>query len=474
MSYNWYANGNFIGTNSFPGFTILNPEDSITIKLVTISKFGCRNDSIEYKFYTAVKAQPSFSISDTVGCGPLSASFINLTPRPQLFSFLWDFGNGITSTLPTPASQTYPTNPTSFDTIYKVKLTTFSACDTIVLVKNIRVKSKPKALFTPDKTIGCSPMPVSFNNTSHGNNISFRWDLGDGTIINTNNTSAIQHTYTTALQDTFYAKLIATNECGSDTQTFAIVVRPNTIVLDFAVNGNQASGCKPDSILFVNNSSGATSFNWNFGDGNLLTTTKNIDSVYHYYSQAGTFTVTLHASNGCSDTTTYRSDKNVCQTVVDFAYAPSPVCIGDSIQFTNQSDTITGLTWKFGDGNSSNLINPKYKYNTAGTFTVTLIGVRQYSTGNACMDSAKKTVTVLPGLPGKFMVSDSVSTCVPFTVTFTNQTAATTVATWDFGDGKKDTGNMVTHTFLNTGNYNVVMTQHRPVGANITDQTYSC
>jgi large repetitive protein len=468
VTYNWYANGNFIGSNSFPGYTIVNPEDSVTIKLVAISKYGCQNDSIEYKFYTVIKPSPDFSISDTVACGPLTVSFTNLTPRPQLFTFLWDFGNGITSTVANPGNQTYQTNPTFFDTIYKVKLTTFSVCDTITVTKTIRVKSKPKALFTPDKTIGCSPMLVNFNNTSHGNNISYKWDLGDGTIINSNNPTAIQHTYNTAVQDTFYAKLIATNECGSDTQKYAIVVRPNAIHLDIAVNGNQTSACKPDSILFINNSSGGTSFIWDFGDGNIITTIKNIDSIYHHYTQAGTFTVTVHASNGCSDTTSTEVIRMFAKPVVDFGYMPSPVCIGDSIQFTNQSDTITGLTWKFGDGNSTNIINPKYKYAAAGTFTVTLVGVRQYSVGNACIDSAKKMVTVLSNLPGSFRVSDSVSTCVPFTATFTNQTAAAAIATWDFGDGRRDTGNVVTHTFTSVGTFQVVMTATSSGGCKYT------
>jgi gliding motility-associated-like protein len=464
ITYNWYANGVLIGSNSFPGYTILNSEDSVTIKLVAVSKFGCKNDSVEYKFYTAIKPQPAFSISDTVGCGPLTVSFINLTPRQQLFSYLWNFGNGITSTLPTPGTQTYQSNPTFFDTIYTVKLTTLSVCDTIDVIKTIRVKSKPKALFTPDKSVGCSPMTVNFNNTSHGNNVSYQWDFGDGVKINTNTVSIIPHTYTTAVLDTFYAKLIATNECGSDTQTFAIVVRPNAIKLDFAINGNQSSVCKPDTILFINNSSGATSFQWDFGDGNILTTTKNIDSIYHAYSKTGTFKVIVKATNGCSDTTSFEVLQVFAKPIVDFAATPLIACIGDTINFTNQSDTITGLTWHFGDGNTSNLINPRYKYNTPGTYNVRLIGVRQYLPGNACIDSTSKTVTVVSKLPGSFKVSDSISTCTPFTVTFTNNNIPSVLTVWDFGNNVRDTGNVVTHTFTIVGSYTVTMLAQHPGG----------
>ncbi|WP_207493383.1 PKD domain-containing protein [Aridibaculum aurantiacum] len=465
-SYNWYANGIFYGTSTTvnPGYTLVAPGDSVLIKMVAVSLYGCRNDSLEHWFFTPPRPQPAFDVSDTVKCGPAAIMFTNLTPRLNNFRYAWNFGNGQTSNAAHPGSIIFQPNPTYGDTTYKVTMTVYSQCDTLTISKNITIKSKPKAFFAPDKTIGCSPLPVKFTNTSKGLNVSYLWDFGDGTTLPMATTAQVQHTYHTAVQDTFYAKLIATNECGSDTMRYAIVVSPNTVQLDFAINGNEANGCKPHDVMFINNSSGATNFRWDFGDGNILNTTRNIDTIRHTYTQTGSFTVTLFASNGCSDTTSTEVVTVFAKPVVDFAFAPSPICIGDSIQFTNQSDTITGLTWKFGDGSSTNVIHPKYRYATAGTYTVTLVGVRQYSPGNACIDSAQKTVTVLSSLPGSFTVSDSVSSCVPFTVTFTNQTYPSILTTWDFGNGRRDTGNIVTHTFNSVGTYNVRMTANTTGG----------
>ncbi len=459
LTYNWYANDVFYGTSATgnPGYTLVQPGDSVKIKMVAVSLYGCRNDSLEHWFFTPPRPQPAFAASDTVKCGPAAITFTNLTPRLLSFKYKWNFGNGQTSVLPNPGAITYQPNPNYGDTIYRVSLVVYSQCDTLTIYKNILIKSKPKALYTPSKTNGCSPMTVQFINASKGINANYVWLFGDGTQQAINTAASVQHTYNTAVQDTFYAKLVTINECGSDTQTYLIVVAPNKVKLNVAINGNQVYGCKPQDVMFINNSAGATNFGWEFGDGNTRNTTMNVDTIRHTYNQTGTFTVKVFASNGCSDTSTTLTITVFAKPVVDFAYLPSPICIGDSIHFKNQSDTTTSVLWKFGDGNTSSLSNPHYKYATAGRYTVTLVGVRQYATGNACLDSTKKTVTVLSSLPGRFTVGDSVSSCVPFTVTFTNQTYPSVLTTWDFGDGKPDTGNIVMHTFIRIGTYQVTM-----------------
>lgn len=43
------------------------------------------------------------------------------------------------------------------------------------------------------------------------------------------------------------------------------------------------------------------------------------------------------------------------------------------VQFTNNSNSAIGYTWDFGDGGTSNAVNPVHSYNATGTYTVTLI-----------------------------------------------------------------------------------------------------
>ncbi len=63
----------------------------------------------------------------------------------------------------------------------------------------------------------------------------------------------------------------------------------------FSVQNNGCTG--PCEITFINQSLNATSYHWNFGDGNE----SNEANVSHTYEEEGTYTVTLTAIvGGCT------------------------------------------------------------------------------------------------------------------------------------------------------------------------------
>lgn len=467
--YLWYVNNTFLGSGNFPGFVMNNGGDTITIKLVAVSAFGCKNDSISRKFITFKVPNPSFTISDTVGCGPLLVSFGNTTPDRNSYSYRWDFGNGQIATQVQPGPVNFLPNPASGDTTYIIRMTVFSPCDTITVMKSVRVKAKPRALFTPNNSVGCSPMTVVFNNTSLGLNNSYTWHFGDGSApVSTSATGAISHTFVTGVRDTFFVKLVAQNECGRDSLTYAIVVAPNAIRLDVAVNGNQQSGCAPHRVAFINNSAGASAFTWNFGDGSVINTSRNIDTVYHTFLQAGTYVVNIRATNGCSDTSTTETIIVYPRPRAQFTANKYVVCIGDSVRFTNTSDSATSYFWQFGDGNTSVAISPSHTYTTPGLYNIKLTAFRFNAPGSVCTDSVIQQVRVVASLPGTFTVSDSIGRCTPFTVTFSNQSLPAVTTTWDFGDGNSGTGNVVQHTYTRPGVYLVQMTATAPGGCQYT------
>ena len=465
-SYSWYANNVFYGNSATinPGYTLNNAGDSVTIKMVAVSLYGCKNDSLQHKFFTIPPVLTAFTMSDSVGCGPLTVGFTNNTPNIGFFTYAWDFGNNQTSILAQPNNVTFQSNPNFGDTTYFVKLTATSKCESVIKTKSITVKSKPKSIFTPSKTTGCSPLTVTFTNLSKGLGVNYIWNFDDGTVLSIASPQQVTHTFNSAVQDTFRVKLIAINSCGNDTSLYNIVVSPNTVHLDFAVNGNEKQGCKPHTVKFINASSGATNFQWNFGDGNTLNTIKNTDTITHTFLQAGTFAVSLFASNGCSDTTSTELIQVFNPPSVNFAANPITACIGDTIRFTNQSDTTTSLLWNFKDGYTSSVTNPVHAYAAAGIYNVQLKAIRQYNSGLSCADSISKSITIVSKLPGYFSVSDSVSNCVPFTVTFTNNSLPSSLTVWTFAPGVTDTGNVVTHTFTQVGTYNVKMVAKHPGG----------
>jgi PKD repeat protein len=104
---------------------------------------------------------------------------------------------------------------------------------------------------------------------------------------------------------------------------------------------------------------GGTTYEWS--DGTL----GNRDSIYPMAD--GTYDVTATTSAGCSATASIDIFV-VPLTVADFTYTVS----GTTVTFSDNSLGASGVTWDFGDGNSSTSANPVYTYSTAGTYSVTL------------------------------------------------------------------------------------------------------
>ncbi len=465
-SYSWYANNIFYGNSATqnPGYTLNNAADSVTIKMVAVSLYGCKNDSLSKQFFTIPPVLTNFTVSDSSGCGPLNVGFQNTTPYLGFFTYQWNFGNNQFSNLQQPNNVVFATNPNFGDTTYIVSLTAKSECETVVKTKTVTVSSKPKSIFTPDKTIGCSPLTVNFTNISKGVGTSFIWDFGDGTQQAIGTKQSVNHIFKTGIQDTFRVQLISINQCGNDTAYYDIVVAPSSLKLDFAVNGTEKQGCNPHAVKFINASTGVSSFQWNFGDGNTLNTTKNIDTINHRFLQSGTFTVTVFATNGCTDTTATEVIQVFDAPRANFTATPLQACIGDTIRFTNQSDAVTSLLWNFKDSYTSSNTNPVHAFLNAGIYNVQLTAIRQYNSGLVCTDSIVRPISIVAKLPGLFTVTDSISNCVPFTATFTNQSLPSSLTTWNFAPGINDTGNVVTRIFTQVGTYNVTMSAKHPTG----------
>ena len=474
-SYEWYANNVLIGTSIvFPGYTITNQNDSVKIKLKTTSIFACKADSLIIQFNTFQIPEPSFTQSLNIGCGALQVSFTNTTPLLNQYVYNWNFGNGTTSTAQQPVPVTFAPNPNYNDTTYNVRLSVSSVCNTMLFERPVTVKSKPKALFTPNRTTGCSPMLVIFANTSKGVNNTYYWEFDDGTpTFITTSLAGFSHTFNTGVVRNYNIRLIATNDCGSDTATRILTVAPNNIQLLYAINGPDRYGCAPHTVAFFNSSTGASSFQWNFGDGNTLATTQNVQTVYHTYQTAGDYTVSLTAANNCTDTFALRQITVYPKPTAAFTTSTTAVCIGQTVQMNNTSSSGTSYLWNFGDNTTSTLANPTHTYNTASLtpYLIKLIIYRVNPSGDVCTDTTTRPITVNDTLPGNFSLSATTGTCAPFAVNFQNLIMPATTALWSFGDGSIGTGNTISHTYTQAGIFNVTLTVTAPGGCIYTKTT---
>lgn len=459
-NYEWFANGHSIGTGaSFPGYTLTSGGDTVTITLKTTSRYGCRPDSASRTFTTVKSVTASFTKDQIRGCGPLTVAFTNTSLNIADAGWRWDFGNGQTADGPSSPPVTFAPHPQHRDTTYIITLTATTDCRQSIFTDSVTVRSAPLATFSPDKTVGCSPMKVVFTNQSQGMPNRYTVKFGNGDSLTVADNSPFSYTYHTAKLDTFTVKLIAENECGKDSSTYDIVVFPNEIIAELVVNGSNKAGCAPLTVTFDNNTTGASSFAWDFGDGTTLTTDASPSRQVHTYTRPGIYNVVLKASNGCSDTSTTETIRVYRQPAAAFWYPGLQHCVNDSVTFINQSAGSNGSLWDFGDGTTSDLQHPVHAWQRPGKYTVTLTTIETYADGTRCGNAVSKEIEIIPSPVALFTSNAGTLNCAPFNLTVSTTPANAVSVEWDFGDpsgaGNQITGYNASHFYSHPGVYRV-------------------
>ena len=152
----------------------------------------------------------------------------------------------------------------------------------------VSVLPAPAANFTYAPGEGNAPLVVQFNDASIGNVTVWAWDFGDGAISSERNPA---HTYASA--GVYTVSLNASNAYWFDvfTVTDAVSVLPAPVA-NFTYTPEE--GNAPLTVAFTDASVGnVTAWICDFGDGNVSFE----QSPVHVYAIAGTYTVTLNASN---------------------------------------------------------------------------------------------------------------------------------------------------------------------------------
>lgn len=196
-------------------------------------------------------------------------------------NWYWDFGDGDTSTLQNP-THTYATE--GWYTITQIVGNSCGLNDTII--DSVLVCTNSVANFTTSNLGGVT---TNFTDAST-NATAWAWDFGDG------NTSTLQNpTNNYATNGTYVVCLVTNNLCPADTFCTNITVCPEAITANYSATNTVFTA------NFTNSSSGATSYAWDFGDGNTSTST----SPSHVYATAGNYNVCLTSYDNCGDSTVF-------------------------------------------------------------------------------------------------------------------------------------------------------------------------
>ncbi|MNJ85638.1 PKD domain protein [compost metagenome] len=161
----------------------------------------------------------------------------------------------------------------------------------------IVVNPAPIVAFTANNISGCSPLQVTFTNTTPGA-ISALWNFGNGQTSTSLTTGSASFTS----QGCYDIALTVTDANGcmrTSTKTGMICVNPEADA-SFVPSPATATVTSPE-IQFINTSTNATSYTWLFGDGG---TSAAFSPVHAYDQVVGNYLVKLIATNsfGCSDT----------------------------------------------------------------------------------------------------------------------------------------------------------------------------
>jgi gliding motility-associated-like protein len=213
--------------------------------------------------------------------------------------------------------------------------------------------------------------------------------------------------------------------------------------------GIDTSLCK-GSILSTENFNGGISFYWQ----------DSSTSPYFKVEKPGTYWVKASFGQGCTYT----------DSITIFSLKPNPKagfvtnsnfqCLnGNSIKFSDTSSidsgSIVSYKWYYGDGKTDSIQNPSHNYNLADTFNIKMVTVSDLG----CQDSVQKSLFVYNPPQSGFLVNDSVQCLSGNNFIFSNKTLnppnSTTLFTWYFGDGTRDTATNTNHSYLKSDTFSV-------------------
>jgi len=468
-SYEWFVNDKSIGKSfDFPGYTLENAGDIVTIKLEVTSALGCGKTAFSHTFKTNSATNAAFTTSITKGCGTVPVSFSNKTQNIEGVDFEWNFGNGQISYQQHPGTITYQARADNKDTTFVIILKAKSKCAVSMDTAYVTIYGKPAPRFSPSAVEGCSPLKITFKNSSPSASSTYIWDFGDGSAKETyTDNRSPQHTFMTGKTKTFTVTMTQRNACGAEQSlSHNIKVAPNTVQPDLVVEAHQLAGCAPHTVKFYNYTTGAQSYTYIFEDGSDTIRTNSDEPIEHTFLKGGVYKVKLIASN-CSDTTVIKTITVYHQAEAKFEADVTEGCAPLTVKFNNQTKNAIQQIWDFGNGKTYTGANPPAQVYNADklSYTVKLITKSNYG----CMDTLvmKDYIKVVaPAVADFDVLPGDVIQYPDYRFSFKNKTKGEyTSLSWDFGDDSTPSkANDPEHIYPDTGTYKVKLTIGNSLG----------
>lgn len=440
LTYQWYVDGDFAATERQlqHTFTTTGPKE---IRLHT-SIPGCSTEIT--KTTSIVEAGPVVDFSYAGICAGEPFRFSAKVSDP-VESYLWNFGDGQTSTDPNPEQMF----ETSGDFSVSLTVTNSTGCEN-VRAKVITAQAVPVVDFDlPGPPNGCSGSSSLFENqTSQPDGMQITewlWDFGDADDPNVETDINARHTFTRP--GMYQVSLTATTSAGC-TATFQ---KPVTIAASPSTEFTFTPACDDVPVKF--SASVDDVANWYWEIENLYYVTP---SPTHTFGNPGDYPIYLEitGSNQCSSAAT-RTIRVPVPLSPHFSFIRN--CV-------NHETTLTDLTsgvdapvlqeWNVAGGQYSTGNSVAYTFTEVGDKTISL----KVTTSSGCSYQTQRTVEVLPSPVAAFS-ADPPTGAFPLEVQFLNTSTAATAYEWEFGDDSNGTSieRSPKYTFKDAGSYEVTL-----------------
>ncbi|MFN8276213.1 MAG: PKD domain-containing protein [Chitinophagales bacterium] len=349
-------------------------------------------------------------------------------------SYLWNFGDGTTSSAAGNVVKTY-TNPGTYNV--KLTVTDTTKCN-LQTSFNTQVYVPPvvRVALQPVDTIGCIPLTVSFGNVTNNTNAgAYTWYFGDGDSSNLKNPT---HTYLHGGNYTAMVILDDTLSCNKKDTAYIRIIAVDSFADASFITTNQFYFC--DSVRvqvqsFYNTEQWEF---WNFGDG--FTSTSN--PVTHTY-YAPTFDTITHF---IYDSTKICKQYDTAKVIISLNPLTTRISVPDSIGCVPFTATLYGVSplltthfyWFFPDGDSASGTPVQHTFSPTGTYPVYCISIDS----NACVNrdsNVTQIVVIDDSTRANFSIQILNDCDSDLYVKLTNTSTNATHYVWNYGNGQTST-----------------------------------
>lgn len=440
------------------------------LKLVAKSANGCIADStIRVIVHPRVKAD--FEVITLSGCAPLNVSLMNKSKGADEEQSGWYMrekeGHGFSFVDHSLLQYTFENNSSDAKTyeVMYVARNRGGCADSVV--KEIVVQPAVIADFsaTPQNTY--SGQEVTFTNNAFIPGVRYTWNWGDGSALVVSDRPTISHEYTNTTAYNHYYEVTLTAEdpvfgCKS-TKRLVVTVYP---AMQMAVSPKKDTVCVPEIPEFNIKTQNVSDHYWYVGKKGKVDYSRKVFNIYDPILFDNTSNSPIAYEVVYVGITAEGNKDSVRTEVVVYpALNPSFTLDAKTKELPHAIFAITNTTpfssawntsWDFGNGETSNKINPgTYEYKIYGYYTITMTVSNGF-----CSQSYAMNVSVSDAQPDVSFEMEHIEGCWPLKVTFKNTSkfADNAQYLWDFGDGiGTSTAINPSYTYNKPGNYKVTL-----------------